>query len=112
MSVIRQLVYRTHAATSTLRATHFVAIGMFALALVAGFGVGQTLAYQQWINVLLMRVAAMLRASASPIAKDEGGSALPAELRHRLESFLDIAEEVLSAKDKPAEVTSDDDTEP
>ena len=27
MSVIRQLVYRTHAATSTLRATHFVAIG-------------------------------------------------------------------------------------
>lgn len=112
MSVIQQLVHRTHAATSTLRAAHFVAVAVISLALVAGFGVGQSLAYQQWINMLLMRDTAMPPAAASPLAKDEAGSALPAELRHGLESFLDLAEEALSSKDKPADVTGDDDTAP
>ena len=80
----------------------------------AGFGFGQSLAYQEWIHMLLMRDAAMLRATAnaSTMDKEEEGSAMPAELQHRLESFLDLAEEAMSSKDKSADVTGDDDTEP
>jgi hypothetical protein len=59
-----------------------------------------------------MRDAAMLSAARRPIAKEEEGSALPTELQHRLESFLDLAEEAMSSKDKSADVTGDDDTEP
>jgi hypothetical protein len=94
MSAFRQLVHRARTNTTSLRAAHVVAMSVVSLAIVAGFGVGQSLAYQRWIATLLRDAAAM-----SP------------ELRRRLESFLDRADEAMSSKDEPP-LTNDDDTEP
>jgi hypothetical protein len=94
----------------TKRATYFVAITMIMFAMVAGFGVGQSLAYQRWINVLVTD-AAMSRVATGSVEKSQEPTAMSAKLRRRLEAFLDLVEAAVISSDESDEATIDDDTE-